>query len=92
MYNEIVSILNNAAEAYVPEHRIFSNFGGMRSSARLTLPPLTPINCGKPQVSRVTAQSTVHASLAGRGIVLDFAINKQWKVNLTLMTYTMPYF
>ena len=92
VYNEIVSILNNAAEAYVPEHRIFSNFGGMRSSARLTLPPLTPINCGKPQVSRVTAQSTVHASLAGRGIVLDFAINKQWKVNLTLMTYTMPYF
>ena len=40
----------------------------------------------------ITAQFTVHASLAGRDIVLDFAINKQWKVNLTLMTYTMLYY
>ena len=51
-----------------------------------------PINCGKPQASRVTAQFIMHASLAERGIVLDFAINKQWKLSLILMTYMMPYY
>jgi len=60
VYNEILYTLNNAAEAYVPEHRknFFSNFGGMRSSARLRLPPLMPTKCGKPQeaASRLSLQ------------------------------------
>ena len=87
--------LNNAAEAYVPEHRknFFSNFGGMRSSARLRLPPSVDTDeMWKAAGSRVTAQFTVHASLAGRSIALDFALNKQWKVSLTLTTYTMLYY
>ena len=38
---------------------------------------------GKPRHGSVI----MHASLAERGIVLDFAVNKQWKLSLILMTY-----
>ena len=49
----------------------------MRSSVCLRLHPLMPRNRGKPQAkSRVTAQFIMRASVAERGIVLDFAINK----------------
>jgi len=62
----------------------------LNSSACLRLHPLMPINCGKPQASRVTAQFIMRASLA-ESIELDFVINKQWKLSLILMTYMMPY-